>query len=156
MSNFDRALAFVFGVEGGYSNDPDDHGGPTRFGVTQATYDGYRAAVKLPTQEVSEITRDEATAIYRTNFWDVLGCEKLPWPLAVVVFDAAVNHGPGNAKRFLNDATWAAEPVTVQAYAVLCLRRSFYRDIISKRPDQSKWLAGWLNRLESLRKVAEA
>lgn len=34
MSNFDDAFTYTIGNEGGYSNDPNDSGGPTNFGIT--------------------------------------------------------------------------------------------------------------------------
>jgi len=39
---FECALKFLWPHEGGYSNDPDDHGGATNFGVTHKDYDQYR------------------------------------------------------------------------------------------------------------------
>ena len=32
--NYDRELAEVLEQEGGYSNDPGDPGGPTKYGIT--------------------------------------------------------------------------------------------------------------------------
>ena len=154
--SFTRALAFVLNVEGGYNKaDPADRGGPTNLGVTQAVYDNYRATMRLPTQPVTMITRDEAAAIYRNGYWDPLGCGEMTWPLAVVVFDAAVNHGPGRAQRFLRDVAWADVPETVQSFALLCLRRAFYRRLTEQDATQAKFLTGWLNRLEKLRVEAQ-
>src|SRR5579883_2004486 len=47
-------------IEGGYSDDPDDRGGATDFGVTQSTYDDYRDHHKLPRQPVKLINELEA------------------------------------------------------------------------------------------------
>lgn len=148
---FPRALAVIFGLEGGYSSDPTDHGGPTNFGITQATYDSYRATLKIPTQPVAQITRDEATAIYRTDFWDANGCGEMTWSLALVVFDTYIQHRSGPARLMVHDVQWADEPEVMLAFALLCLRRNFYRRIIIADVTQSKYLAGWLNRLEKLR-----
>ena len=36
--NFEKIVQLVFGSEGGFSNHPNDRGGRTNYGVTQATY----------------------------------------------------------------------------------------------------------------------
>ena len=41
QSNYDDALARLIAHEGGYSNHPDDPGGPTNFGITIADYRRY-------------------------------------------------------------------------------------------------------------------
>lgn len=152
---FPAALAFVLSVEGGWNDgDPVDHGGPTNLGVTQRVYDSYRATVGLPQQAVRFITRDEAEAIYRTDYWEPLGCDTMEWPMAVVTFDAAVNHGPARAQRFLTDVVWADAPAPMRAFAVMCLRRAFYRRLVEQDPSQARFLQGWLNRLERLRRAA--
>lgn len=40
--NFETVMQMVFGSEGGFSNHPKDKGGRTNYGVTQATYNGWR------------------------------------------------------------------------------------------------------------------
>jgi len=155
VTAFDRALAFVLGVEGGYNKaDPVDRGGPTNFGIRQVTYDFYRATMRLPTQPVTEITREEAAAIYRTNYWEPLGCDDRPAPLDLIVFDTAVNHGPGRARDFLRDCEWADQPPGIIGFALLCLRRNFYRRLAENDTSQAKFLRGWLNRLDALRGTA--
>ena len=38
MANIDRLAPIIFRWEGGFSNDPHDHGGPTNMGVTVVTW----------------------------------------------------------------------------------------------------------------------
>ena len=40
--NFERCLAITLKWEGGYSNHPDDPGGPTMRGIIQREYDAWR------------------------------------------------------------------------------------------------------------------
>jgi lysozyme family protein len=84
--NFNQALQFTLGWEGGFSNHPNDSGGATNFGITQATYNRYRRNRKLPNQSVRLIRRHEATDIYHAYYWIEGGCDKLSpkWAL----FDA--------------------------------------------------------------------
>ena len=152
---FPRALAFVLDMEGGFSNDPADHGGPTSFGVTQVNYDAYRGTLKLPAQPVAQISRDEAAAIYRTNYWEPHGCGEMSWALGLTIFDTFVQHQYGVASDMLRDVVWADEPEQMQAFALICLRRNLYRRIVQKDPTQSKFSRGWLNRLGKLRQATQ-
>lgn len=104
MSAFDQALSFVLAMEGGYVNHPKDPGGATNMGITQATYDAWRKSRKLPPQDVRLLTREEAAAIYRANYWDRIGGDALAQKdpaLALVAFDAAVQHGVQLATQML-------------------------------------------------------
>lgn len=162
---FDRALAFVLDAEGGYSNDPDDHGGATNFGVTQDAYDRYRRRVGSPPRPVDEITGVEVRAVYEW-YWTQAQCNLLPYPVNVVVFDTAVNSGPVQARRLLQQAAGvladgilgpkslaavAARQPGALAEDMLWERQQFYVRI-AQSPGQLKFLRGWLNRLYGLRR----
>jgi lysozyme family protein len=145
-------MNFVFGAEGGYVNDPVDIGGPTNLGVTQGTYDDYRKQQGLPIQNVSLITRPEAVNLYKTVFWDGCGCGELPEKVALIHFDAAINHGKGLAPSFLADAQSLSDGSEMGvARKYLELREQFYYQIVKNNPGQSKFLQGWLNRIQNLR-----
>jgi len=91
-------------TEGGYSDDPDDRGGATDFGVTQSTYDDYRDHHKLPRQPVKLINELEAWDVYK-HFWSMGANALEEWPsMAIQYFDACINCGPGNAARLLQQA----------------------------------------------------
>jgi lysozyme family protein len=40
MANFKQAFEKTLKFEGGYANDPDDHGGKTMYGITEAVARG--------------------------------------------------------------------------------------------------------------------
>lgn len=101
---FERALRFVLRWEGGYSDHPADPGGATNMGITQATYDAWRRRQGLPPQPVRNISINEVQAIYRTMYWDPIGADSLPDPLALAAFDLAVNSGVDTARRALREA----------------------------------------------------
>lgn len=108
---FAYALAFVLAHEGGYVADLGDGAGETHFGITQRSY---------PHVDIKALTEADAAAIYRRDYWDALGLEQLPPAVAVVAFDAAVNHGPKTSVRLLQQALGVAVdgvigPVTAQA-----------------------------------------
>src|SRR3989442_10698751 len=102
--SFADALQFVLQQEGGFVDNPADPGGATNHGITQATYDRYRAAQGLAPQGVAQITDTEVTEIYQTQYWSVCRCdelERLDVGLGLAVFDTAVNSGVREASRML-------------------------------------------------------
>ena len=66
-TTFITAFEKVIGIEGGYSDDPDDRGGKTKFGITEAVAraHGYRG-------EMRDLGLTTARKIYKSSYWDVL------------------------------------------------------------------------------------
>lgn len=92
---FSDAIEFIFEHEGGYSNDPKDPGGETKFGISKRAY---------PMLDIKNLTEDEAREIYRRDYWDACNIESLPEQLRLAVFDCAINQGPARAVTFLQTA----------------------------------------------------
>lgn len=97
---FDRALALVLGLEGGYVDHPSDPGGATNLGITRATLAKARGR-SVTKADVKALTREEAGRIYRRSYWDAVRADDLPAGLDLALFDFAVNSGPGRAIRSL-------------------------------------------------------
>lgn len=76
-----------------FTDDPQDPGGATCCGIIQRTYDAYRDSKGLPHQPIQNHSSEERSEIYKIRFWDKAKCEEMPWPLNLIHFDAAVNHG---------------------------------------------------------------
>lgn len=93
-SDFLRAMHFLHVWEGGYTPGEGDPGGRTKYGISQRAY---------PDLDIDELTWDEAQAIYRRDYWDELDLDSLPWPLNIVVMNAAVNAGVRVARDLLED-----------------------------------------------------
>lgn len=106
-SSFATALSRVLSYEGGYSNHPDDPGGPTMKGIIQREYDAYRARKGLPKQSVKLLSDDELHEIYRASYWDACRCDELPPGVDFVVFDGAVNSGVSQSGKWLQRALGA-------------------------------------------------
>lgn len=166
--SFERALPIVLATEGGYVNDPDDAGGATNQGVTQAVYDAFRRTMGQPVRSVRHITVDEVERIYRLRYWMAGRCDRLPWPLSLAHFDACVNHGVGQAIRFIQRAAGTAPdglwgPMTESAIrlatpavlfgAMLLERLRFYDRLVDMKPTQVKFFRGWVKRVLRLREV---
>ncbi|MFP4518253.1 MAG: glycoside hydrolase family 108 protein, partial [Oceanicaulis sp.] len=119
MAQFERALEVVLKWEGGFSNNPADPGGATNLGITQETLRLWRGA-PVGVEDVRNLTLEEAREIYRTLYWDVCRCAEMEWAAALMVFDAAVNHGPRQAALFLQrvvdvEADGTIGPLTLAA-----------------------------------------
>ena len=98
---FEIALAFTLRWEGGYSDHPTDPGGATHYGITQATYSKWLSKQGKPDAHVRNITMTEVRQIYYQEYWLKAGCDQTqPLPLAISVFDFAVNSGVGTALLF--------------------------------------------------------
>lgn len=150
---FEQALEKVLAHEGGYVNDPTDMGGETNFGITRrvATANGYHG-------EMKDIPMDIVKSIYKKQYWDLGKCEHLPEQLRYCHFDACVNNGVGAAARFLQRACGVTDDgvigeQTLKACQAISAKRygkarmKYYVDIVKGKPEQIKFLAGWLNRL---------
>ena len=98
--NFDEALARLLAHEGGYTNHPDDPGGPTNFGITIADYRKY-VKPDAGAADVRAMTIDEAKAIYRARYWAAQRCDELPAGVDYAVFDYGVNSGIGRSGKVL-------------------------------------------------------
>lgn len=139
---FQRALAIVLGHEGGFVDNPADPGGATNFGITTRTLASWRGTPVEQT-DVKTITPAEVQAIYRQHYWQASGAPALPYPLAVVHFDTAVNMGVGEAGKIL-----ARSNNDVATY--LAQRKAVYQQIVQVRPDSAQFLPGWLKRVDQL------
>lgn len=172
--SFAEAFAFTLGEEGGYVNDPVDRGGATNYGVTQDTYNRFRDVNNLGRQAVRNITRTEVEHIYRKFYWDDGQCEFINQHssrLALLHFDACINHGLRNAAKVLQralgftgsnvDGLWG--PMTRGAIAAhkdldelirrqMEKREDFYIDIVVSNNSQLKFFRGWLYRVRRLRR----
>lgn len=164
VTDLDRALPIVLGIEGGFS-DRDraaDPGGRTNFGITQGTYSAWLRKRDRQDADVAGITLTEATDIYRHEYWNVAGCDRLPWPISLLVFDYAVNSGTTRAVRELQRALKVAQdgvvgPVTVAMAEEKARDREWLGLFLADRAlfmaGLSNWgqnKRGWLKRLNWL------
>ena len=92
--NFDAAFSHVVDLEGGYSNDPHDPGGETKFGISKRSY---------PKEDIATLTIQRAKEIYLSDYWNKCRCDELPYPLDYYVLDAAVNQGVSKAIKMLQE-----------------------------------------------------
>ena len=160
MEAFEAAAEFTKKHEGGYANDPDDAGGETKFGISKASH---------PYLDIKNLTWVKVKPLYYKDYWRGMGLDDLVEmrrPLfAIACFDTAFNHGPATARKLAQKAAGATPdgiwgPLTKKAFRerddillveMLCFyRRQRYRDIVSRKPSQGKFLRGWMRRVDEL------
>lgn len=157
--------------EAGFVDHPADRGGATNFGITQATLSRWlgREATEA---EVRELTEAEARRIYEAEYVQpFVGVAQEP--LLGLLVDAGVQHGLGDAIRWLQEAAGVTAdgeigPITRRAidnalsirlyWRVFASRMRYYGQLTSNDDElarardagfdlQAEFTEGWLNRL---------
>lgn len=172
MTNFERAIRFTLDREGDvFVNNPSDRGGPTKYGVTLSTLSTFRNTI-CTSEDVENLTEAEATKIFAAFFWNSARLERVKdGNVALILFDFAVNAGPGTAiktlQRVLNESfgenlkvdgafgnqTFAALSTAREDRLIRRLIQAFQRHyvrICEFNPKQIVFLEGWLNRTHCL------
>ena len=105
-----------------------------------------------------ELPLDLAKRIYRVEYWDAVRADELPAGIRLVMFDAAVNSGVGQAIRWLQRAVGAADegvlgPRTLAAVGALSADSVRMR-LLAQRlrfmtnlPNWSSFSRGWARRI---------
>jgi len=156
-TDWDKAIEFVLKEEGGATGElvTNDKGGYTKFGISSAAN---------PDVDFPNLTKEAAQEIYKQRYWHPCHCDELPSPLAIAVFDAAVNQGVGGAIRALQIAlnldadgimgdktkseAFKAGPKTLRRF--MAQRMVRYVRTIIKDNTQEGFLDNWSNRLMRL------
>ena len=164
-SNFPKAFSLMLQSEGGFSDNPADSGnhlpdgraGCTNLGVTQTAWEEY-VGHKVSTQDMRNLTPATVMDFYKRRYWDAVKADALPNALDYLVFDMAVNSGPGRAIKLMQASVGATQdgaigPLTMQAISTWSARQlidkysaakaDFYKSL--RNPTFEK---GWLNRVE--------
>lgn len=108
--DFNKAFDRLISHEGGYSDDPRDPGNWTGGQVGRGELKGTKFGIASNSYghlDIKNLTLEQAKQIYKRDFWDILG-DAHP-AIKFQLFDAAVNHGRGNAIRFLQRAVKVAD-----------------------------------------------
>lgn len=108
MSAFARIIPHVLEAEGGLVNNPKDPGGITNYGISLrfagSVHFDLNNDGRTNSADIIGLSEQDAVALYRKHFWDLLDLDQFPPAIAFVVFDAAVNQGPSAAIRDLQMA----------------------------------------------------
>ena len=147
QANFDPSLTLVLRWEGGFSDDRHDPGGPTNRGITIATLRRNRPDATV--DDLRRITMAECAAIYRSDYWDTVGGDNLASGLDLATFDASVNSGPGQARKWLARAT--RESGAAAQVRALCAARL---GMLQGLRTWSRFGRGWARRVAGVEATA--
>lgn len=104
--NFERALAAVLHHEGGFVNHPSDPGGMTNLGCTKKVWEEW-VGHEVDEKTMRALTPADVAPLYKAKYWDKIKGDELPDGVDYVVFDCAINSGPGRAIKFLQGCVGA-------------------------------------------------
>jgi len=146
--SFNAAINHLLLMEGGYSNDPDDNGGETNFGISKRAF---------PMVDIASITRTDAVEIYRKNYWNAIRGDDIPPLVGFIMLDIAVNHGVITATKMLQrqlnvaaDGVIGAKTMTALSRenpAMLAQRLTLARiKMVIMHEDAARYMTGWLSR----------
>jgi len=142
--NYNDCLLRLLKDEGGYTNDPNDSGGPTNFGITLGDYRKYIDG-EGTAEDVRRMTVDQAKSIYKSKYWDALGCDNLSGGVDYTCFDYGVHSGLGRPRKALG--AFKSLSGTKLIEAINNERTAFLKALAVRKPQNQKFLKGWLNRV---------
>lgn len=164
-ANFHACMAFILGMEGGYVDDPADASGASNLGITAAALSSWRGAA-VDREDVMKLTRDEAEAIYRTNYWNTTRCDDLPPGVDLMVLDGAVFLGsPSRSARILQTALGVLQDGSVGPATIVAAKESdpittierlaaLRLEYVRSLPSFNIFGAGWTNRVSGVKNLA--
>jgi len=168
--SFENAFIDTIGLEGGYSNDPGDPGGETKYGISKKQY---------PTIDIKNLTQTQAKEIYLKDYWEPLKLDSIPnQRIHAEIFDTGVNCGVTTAifiaQRAVNflglniDEDGVMGPQTIStvnglaskdAEALFKALNGFqfmrYVQIVGTSKDH-RFARGWMRRIQGYRQEAGA
>lgn len=155
-----------------YTNHPADRGGPTKWGITLRAYQDFLPNNDVTVDDIKALKEVHARAFYRQKYIEGPGYDRIGSPFLIgCVVDAAVNHGPRRATKWLQRAVGTKQdgilgPNTLQAVnrqddiitalKFLSFRVKFYGYLVTRDTSQAVFAHGWNNRAAKwLQRLAE-
>lgn len=166
QSNWKESFKLMLASEGGYVNHPADPGGMTNLGVTKRVWEQW-VGRESNEKEMRSLTPAMVEPLYKRKFWDACKCDELPIGVDYLVFDFAVNAGPGRSAKILQAAVGTVQDGAIGPKTLAAVRaqnpielidnfsnakESFYRSL-NTFPTFGK---GWLNRVAAVKLKATA
>ena len=93
--NFDEAVKLVLINEGGLTDNPNDKGGSTNYGISQKVLqEAIAKDIVPPDTTTRSLTKLQAVDIYKSFFWDFLRLDRVNiQSIANKILDVSVNVG---------------------------------------------------------------
>lgn len=169
MADSRQLSKFVLSFESSkYTNHRSDRGGPTKYGITLATWkkvgydkNGDRA---ITAEDIKLLTEDDYNRVFKLNYWDACWGDHIKnQSVANLLIDFAYNSGVSRAIRHVQSLVGAKQdgimgPATLSAinnfkqgqwvlFEKLKVDRIAYlHEIVKNDPKQDPNLPGWLRR----------
>lgn len=155
---FDEIWGHVLRSEGGYSNNPADPGGETKFGISKRSY---------ANENIAAMTPERAQEIFKSDFYDAVGGDslmKINPGLAAHVSDMAFNAGPKAAVKLMYDAVQLPRQsqITPELLDRLNDSENLIKDYSVARlkyyaslGNAPTFIKGWVNRVNNLNKALQ-
>lgn len=173
---FNEAFEQTMGHEGGYSNDPDDPGGETYWGISRVHHPSWGGWRKIDAgQRENPFLYTAVKEFYWKEYWKKLHCDWFHPAIGAELFDSGVNVGKNAAVIFLQHSLnllnqnekWyenilmdgSVGPQTRKAYdslpkkylpALLKVQNicqgAYYIDLMDSDERREKWI-GWFGRV---------
>jgi len=156
-------MDYIFQNEGVYSNDPDDRGGATRFGLSEKYLRGigYEGVVE-------ELTESSALSIYYSTLYDAYKLSRIEdWSVRTKLLDVMVNFGANTGISIFQNSVNEYGKFHIKVDGILGKKTVYainnttsklllekvkeisaqeYIDICISNPTQIKFLKGWMKR----------
>ncbi|MFS4437859.1 glycoside hydrolase family 108 protein [Paracoccaceae bacterium GXU_MW_L88] len=126
-------------IEGGYVNDPRDPGGETNHGISKRAY---------PKLNIRDLTKDDAIAIYKRDYWDAINGDELAEisrEVALAAFDGAVNQGVEISAMLLQKAVGAKSDGIIGPKSLAAVRAMVDAEASGKLPPEEGALIQFLS-----------
>lgn len=171
MADVKKLAPLIFKWEGGFVNDPRDHGGATNKGVTLATWQkcGYDkdGDHDIDAEDIRRLTLEDATLILKKYYWDRWQADRInsqavanilvDWlwlsgKWGIIIPQRLLNISPqdGIVGPFTLSKLNAQEPRLFFA-KVVKERLDFINGIVARDPAQQRFKQGWINRLNDFK-----
>ena len=149
----------VMEYEGGYVNHPNDPGGETYKGISRRAHPNWKGWQLI--DQKKPVPEQLVQEFYYNNYWVLLKCDEMPYPVGEYLFDFGVNAGISRAvitvQRALNiKADGVLGPVTIGAiqkqdpqklmYELLKERVGYYTTITMQNSRFQVFFLGWIRR----------
>jgi lysozyme family protein len=163
FSNFDKSLAAVLVHEGGYVFNKNDPGGMTNLGCTKAVWEEH-CGHPVDEKTMRGLTPQDVGPLYRQKYWNKVCADDLPAGIDYIVFDAAINSGPGRAAKWLQACVGVEPDGGIGPKTLAAVRAFNSKQLIndySKRrllflmdlPTWSTFGKGWTKRVNEVESV---
>ena len=171
---FLKALNIIMEHEGGYSNDKNDPGGVTKYGISLRYLKDQGIDIDgdhdSDCDDIKNMTKQNASDIYKKYWWDKYKYNAIQnLTVATKIFDLSVNMGASAAHKIVQNAIndLITKPIAVDGILgnktrdflnslpeedlmdnIRSLAAKRYEYIAAKNPKLKVFLKGWLHRAD--------